>query len=155
MLYYIVLSIFRTTQWLLRLQLGICLSDCYGHHTHIVEGDLNEGHINTHYDQMADSRAVLYYKHVKQVTHPNTFNSYYLDHPIEYPVTAHEPLKGLCKVKKFQKSQKNWKWVGGSRSHSDKNNWKIFQKQSFASVQFAPAWLCTWRHKANVRVLEL
>ena len=99
---------------MLRLQLGICLSDCYGHHTHIVEGDLNEGHINTHYDQMADSRAVLYYKHVKQVTHPNTFNSYYLDHPIEYPVTAHEPLKGLCKVKKIPKIPKKIGsgWVG-------------------------------------------
>ena len=47
-------------------------------------------------------------------------------------------VRGFAKLKKFQKSKKNWKWVGGSRAHLDKKNWKIVQKQSFASVQFVP-----------------
>ena len=61
----------------------------------------------------------------------------------------------FAKLTNSKNPKKNWKWVGGSRSHSDKKNWKIVQKQSFTSVQFAPACRCTWRHKANVRALEL
>ena len=49
--------------------------------------------------------------------------------------------KGLCKVKKIQKIQKKigsgWV-VGPGLIWIKKNNWKIVQKQSFASVQFAP-----------------
>ena len=55
-----------------------------------------------------------------------------------------ECAKGLCKVKKIPKIPKKIGsgWVGGSRSHSDKKNWKIVQKQSFASVQFVPKVFC-------------
>ena len=47
--------------------------------------------------------------------------------------------KGLCKVKKFPKIQKKIGsgWVGPGLI-CIKKNWKIVQKQSFASVQFVP-----------------
>ena len=54
----------------------------------------------------------------------------------QYGIQAVNHL-GLGALQSY-KTPKNWKWVGGSRSHSDKKNWKIVQKQSFASVQFAP-----------------
>ena len=33
-------------------------------------------------------------------------------------------IKVFAKLNKFQKSKTNWKWVGGSRSHSDKKKGK-------------------------------
>ena len=33
-------------------------------------------------------------------------------------------VRGFAKLNKFKKSKNNCKWVGGSRSHSDKKNWK-------------------------------
>ena len=53
--------------------------------------------------------------------------------------------RGFANFKKLKKSKKKWNWVGGSRSHLDTKNWKLVQK-NVASVQFAPAWRCTWRH---------
>ncbi len=60
----------------------------------------------------------------------------------DYPIGIHHPwhvTKGLCKVKQIPKIQKKIGsgWVGPGLIWI-KKNWKIVQKQSFASVQFAP-----------------
>ena len=55
-------------------------------------------------------------------------------------------LRGFAKLKKIPKIKK--KLVGGSRSHLDKKKLENRSKIKFcASVQFAPAWRCTWRLK--------
>ena len=65
------------------------------------------------------------------------------------------PLSGFAKLKKFQKSQKKIEVVGGSRSHSDKTKLENRPKISFASVQFAPAWRCTWRLKVYMHASRI
>ena len=40
-------------------------------------------------------------------------------------------FRGFAKLKKFKKSQKNWKWVGGSRSHLDKKKLENRPKRKF------------------------
>ena len=47
--------------------------------------------------------------------------------------------KGLCKVKKIPKiPKKNWKWVGGSRSHSDKKKLENRPKTNFCVCTIRP-----------------
>ena len=53
-------------------------------------------------------------------------------------------LRGFAKLKKFQNCKKNGSgWVGPGLI-------RIKTK-----LENPPTWLCTWRHKSNVRVLEL
>ena len=54
-------------------------------------------------------------------------------------------VRGFAKLKKFQKKFGSG-WVGPGPIWI-KKKWKIVQKESFASVQFAPAWRCMWRLK--------
>ena len=58
----------------------------------------------------------------------------------QYSLFIWTSTKGLCKVKKIPKIQKIiWKWVGGSRSHLDKNkNLENLPKIKFCVCTFRP-----------------